>query len=568
MNITVPIIPEPMSRSKSKSKSFKQKKTIKDFNITEAENSNKQRKSSSKKNTYPFIKNLIQQKREEKNPFLQRIEALTGLLSNVKNNTELQEFEKKLNILLKDINIGQQKDATIKRALNDLQRNYRFAKRSMYVENHREEIPLSDYAYLTTYAGEMIRQIQEAPVTVADFRGSGDLEDEIKGYQIITQDDGLVPNVYNHETIIKIKTAITFFRGKMTGWIEGTGANVYQQKIIYLILSYQSDPDWDDILRSNFQQRVASAMSNSYHGYRMFLINLDSNGNISADLFTKKIKDTRLGAQILEFMSDPDDVFIVGYNRLYNILFELMGNLFLMAFVFQHWPTFTYIDQNCYWDEYKIDGSVPEKDAFAVYIGTGPLQSDNANVVNFHLDDINNGIIQQGETIRLFAPVTSASNDASVALGFADGVIIKIYCINAKSYMCVSKTANEAETFILAGDYMFLKQYPLLSDPTIIVFEFLQIETDFNGIQPDNIDQIQFNEKKKELRDEIIGSFPSFNPLDTNQESQEERSIKNTFPIGGRLTKRKQNKIKLSKKRNRKIKRRRTNKRRTIKRKI
>jgi hypothetical protein len=178
---------------------------------------------------------------------------------------------------------------------------------------------LSDYAYLTAYAGEMIRELREAPITIAGFRGSGDLEDEIKGYQIITQDDGLVPNVYNHETIIKIKTAITFFRGKMTGWVKGTGANVYQQKIIYLILSYQSDPDWDDILRSNFQQRVASAMSNSYHGYRMFLINLDSNGNISANLFTKKLKDTRLGDQIFEFMSDPDDVFIVGYNRLYNI---------------------------------------------------------------------------------------------------------------------------------------------------------------------------------------------------------------------------------------------------------
>ena len=71
-------------------------------------------------------------------------------------------------------------------------------------------------------------------------------------------------------------------------------------------------------------------MSNSYHGYRMFLINLDSNGNISADLFTKKLKDTRLGDQILEFMSDPDDMFIVGYNRLYNILSESLMYYFLM----------------------------------------------------------------------------------------------------------------------------------------------------------------------------------------------------------------------------------------------
>jgi hypothetical protein len=507
--------------------------------------------------------NDIQPSKKKPTDKIFKIKDLKDLLPNIKNEADLIEFEKKIDSLFQEIK-DNMSDAAIKREYDKFNRDYRAVKRGLYVENHREEIPLSDYAYLTAYAGEMIRELREAPITIAGFRGSGDLEDEIKGYQIITQDDGLVPNVYNHETIIKIKTAITFFRGKMTGWVKGTGANVYQQKIIYLILSYQSDPDWDDILRSNFQQRVASAMSNSYHGYRMFLINLDSNGNISANLFTKKLKDTRLGDQIFEFMSDPDDVFIVGYNRLYNILFELMGNLFLMAFVFQHWPTFTYIDQNCYWDDYKIDGSVSEKDAFAVYIGTGPLQSDNANVVNFHLDDINNGIIQSGETIRLFAPVTSASNDAEVALGFANEVIIKIYCLNAKSYMCVSKTAGEAETFILAGDYMFLKKYPLLSDATIIVFDFLQIESDFNGIQPDNIDQIQFNEKKKELRDEIIDSFPSFNPLDTNQESQEERSIYKTFSVGGRINKirTKKRRRRLTKKRNTKIKRKKTNKRR------
>jgi len=490
-----------------------------------------------------------------------KIKDLKDLLPNVKNEADLIEFEKKKETLFQEIK-DNMSDAAIKREYDNLNRDYRAVKRGLYVENHREEILLTDYAYLTAYAGNMIREIQEAPVTIADFRGSGDLEDEIKGYKIITQDDGLVPNVYNHETIIKIKTAITFFRGKMTGWVESTGANVYQQKIIYLILSYQSDPDWDDILRSNFQQRVASAMSNSYHGYRMFLINLDYNGNISANLFTKKIKDTHLGGQILEFMSDPDDIFIVGYNRLYNILFELMGNLFLMAFVFQHWPTFTYKDRGCFWDDYKIDGSVSEKDAFAVYVGTGPLQSDIANVVNFHLDDINNGIIQSGETIRLFAPVTSASNDAEVALGFANEVIIKIYCINDKSYMCVSTSASEAETFILAGDYIFLKQYPLLSDPTIIVFEFLQTESDFNGIRPENLNQEQFNQKKEVLRHEIIDAFPSFNPSDTNQESQDERPINKTFSIGGRLNKRrtKKRRRRLTKKRNRKIKRRRTNK--------
>jgi hypothetical protein len=509
------------------------------------------RKKSQKK--APFVAEHVQGLKKDIGTDLQSINVLNNLLANIRDNNELQEFEKKLNILSRGIE--QQKDATIKRAFNDLQRNYRFVKRSMYIENYTVPTPSNDYTYLTDYAGNMIRQIQESQVSVVPYRGSGELESEINGYKIITQNDGLRPNIYNHNTIIKIKTAITFFRGKMLGWAEGSAANIYQKRIIYLILSYQSDPDWDDMLRLNFQQRVASAMTNSYHGYRMFLINLDSNGNISADLFTKKLKDTRLGDQILEFMSDPDDMFIVGYNRLYNILFELMVNLFLMAFVFQYWPNFTYIDQDCYWDEYN---KVPEENAFAVYIGTGPLNSDNANVVNFHLDEIINGRYDTRQPIRLFAPVTSASNDADVALGFANGVIIKIYCINVKPYMCVSKTAGEAETFILAGDYMFLKQYPLLNNSTTIVFEFLQIESDFNGIRPNNISQIQFNEKKKELEKEIKDAFPSFNPLDANQESQDERTMDDTFPIGGRLTKRKRNRKRQTKTRNR---RRRTNKR-------
>jgi hypothetical protein len=342
-------------------------------------------------------------------------------------------------------------------------------------------------------------------------------------------------------------------------------ANVYQKKIMYLIDSYQSDPDWDDILRSSFSQRVASAMSNNFRGQRMFLINFDSDGNISANLFTKKLKDTQLGAQIKEFMSDPDDVFIVGYNRLYNILFELLGNLFLMAFVFQYWPNFTYVDRGCYWDEY---GTVPEENAFAVYIGTGRLKSDNANVVNFHLDDIIDGTYDTSQPIRLFAPVTSASNDANVAFDFAAGVIIKIYCINVKPYMCVSKSAREAETFILAGEYQYLKHYKLSANgKSVTVFEFLQIQSDFNGIRPENLNQALFNQKKEALRDEIIDAFPSFNPKDDNQESQNERTLEETFRIGG-LTKRRQLKKGTNKRRTNKRRptKKRNNRRRTNKR--
>jgi len=285
-------------------------------------------------------------------------------------------------------------------------------------------------------------------------------------------------------------------------------------------------------------------------------------GNISANLFTKKLKDTQLGEQILDFMSDPDDMFIVGYNRLYNILFELLGNLFLMAFVFQYWPTFTYVDRGCYWDEY---GTVSEENAFAVYIGTGRLKTDNANVVNFHLDDIIDGTYDTSQPIKLFAPVTSASNDANVAFDFASGVIIKIYCINVKPYMCVSKSAREAETFILAGEYQYLKHYKLSHNgKNVTVFEFLQIDTNFNGIRPENLNQELFNEKKEALRQEIIESFPSFNPKMDGQMSPK-RTTENIFSLGasmGGLTKKRPNnginKRQQSKKRNR---RRRTNKR-------
>jgi hypothetical protein len=510
-------------------------------------------KNSQKKT--PYVSQHIQNIRDTGKD-LQSIDLLNDLLSNIRDNNELKEFKKKLDILL--INIGQQKDDTIKRALNDLQRNYRFAKRSMhvkYIEPELEPEPMSmtDYGYLTDYAAKMIEQIQTIHTEhvanrwiITPYRNSrNELESEIDHYMSITERRGLYKNAYSTNAKTKIKTAISFFRHINSIWRQ-PDANVYKKKIIYLIDSYQSDPDWDDILRSNFLQRVSSAMSNNFRGYRMFLINLDSNGNISADLFTKKLKDTQLGAQILDFMSDPDDMFIVGYNRLYNILFELMGNLFLMSFVFQYWPDFTYYndidsDRNCYWDEYKLDRTVPEENAFAVYIGTGPLQSDNANVVNFHLDNIINGTYQPNKIIRIFAPVTSASNDANVAFDFAAGVIIKIYCINVKPYMCVSKSAREAETFILAGDYMYLKHFPLsYNGKRVTVFEFLQIQSDFNGISPDNINQEQFNQKKEFLRQEIIESFPSFNPKNIGQMSPK-RTTENIFSVGG-LTRRRSNK--------------------------
>jgi hypothetical protein len=431
---------------------------------------------------------------------------------------------------------------------------------------------LTDYGYLTDYANNMIAQIQQKKIAdekktgllniVKPYRGTRmGLEGEIDRYMSITESQGVYKNLYSVNTKTKINSAIIFFEFCAHD-MRKQDANVYQKKIMYLIDSYQSDPDWDDILRSGFSQRVASAMTNNFRGQRMFLINFDSDGNISANLFTKKLKDTQLGEQILDFMSDPDDMFIVGFNRLYNILFELMGNLFLMAFVFQYWPTFTYVDRGCYWDEY---GTVPEENAFAVYIGTGRLKSDNANVVNFHLDDIIDGTYDTRQPIRLFAPVTSASNDANVAFDFAAGVIIKIYCINVKPYMCVSKSAREAETFILAGEYQYLKHYKLSHNgKNVTVFEFLQIDSDFNGIRPENLNQELFNKKKEALRDEIIDSFPSFNPLDSGQESQDERTLEETFRIGG-LTKRRFNKGSkhLSKRRQTKKRnnRRRTNKR-------
>lgn len=495
-----------------------------------------------------------------------KIKDLKELLDNVKNQEDLQNFEIELNMLSKDI--GKEQDATIKREYDNLQRIYRFAKRSIYVKNiepelEQEPMSMGDYAYLTSYADNMIEQIQKKKTEeeikqsiVTPYTGSHTpYENEIDEYMSITKGRGLHKNTYSQNTKTKIKTAISFFRNINAIW--SGSADKYQQKIINSILSYQSDPDWSDVLQASFLQRREWRMNNNYHGYRLFSIKDDHTGNISIELLTK-LKDTALADQIIELMSDPDDTFIVGYNRLYNILFEFIGNLFLMAFVFQHWPTFTYPEKGCFWDEY---GSVQEESAFAVYIGTGPLQSDYANVVNFQLNDIINGIIQPGETIRLFAPVTSSSNDAEVAWGFADEVIIKIYCINVKPYMCVAKTANEAETFILAGDYQFLTFYQTsINGKDITVFEFLQMSTDFNGISPDNIDQAQIDIIKGNIDKEIKDAFPSFNPDDDDQPSQDVKGMDDIF---GGLNKRKTKKRRrrLTKKRKNNNKRRRTNKR-------
>ena len=91
------------------------------------------------------------------------------------------------------------------------------------------------------------------------------------------------------------------------------------------------------------------------------------------------------------------------------------------------------------------------------------------------------------------------------------------------------------------------------------------MSTDFNGISPDNIDQARIDIIKGNIDKEIKEAFPSFNPDEDDQPSQ---NVKGMGDILGGLNKRKTKKRRRRLTKKRKNNRRRTNKRRTIKNKI
>ena len=379
-------------------------------------------------------------------------------------------------------------------------------------------------------------------------------DEEIDNYSSISIDpDGngvLGDTNYTPAQINKIKTAIKYFRSIPP-----------ENPIKQIINSYQSDPDAEDILNSDRTERMSRATFAGYRVSRYF--NLDP----SKPFFGRDLKETGLGRAAIELMNeeDVDSSFVDGYNRFFNILFEGLVHLVIMALVFSSWPSFT------------PPFSSEEEPRISVYVGTGKAQSGEANCLNFKLAEIENGTIQPGATILVYAPVTSASNDAKVAIQkFAkpNGSIIKINLANGKSYVCVSTGRNEAETFVLAGEYQYIRQYHFRDPFPIIefyynkgrltVYEFNQLDRHFIGITSGDITQDYWNRLKTNIQSAIKSSIPELNPEIIRQKSLLRSSTKETafYANGGIKT----NKRRKSNKRRRTNKRRKSNKRKSNKR--
>lgn len=242
-------------------------------------------------------------------------------------------------------------------------------------------------------------------------------------------------------------------------------------KIIVVIDSYQADADRRDILEADYTHRLPIY----YQIGRYF--SLDPTVQ---QLFTRQLLGTGLGSEMVK-LAHPDDEddepILFGDNRIYNILFETFAHLVLIGLVFPEWPNLILVP-------------------ISVYIGTGSPNTD-ANCINFKILTI-----RPGDSIQLYAPITSASNDVRVAIKFVkpDGVIIKINLAVAegKSFMCVSSSPNEAETFVLAGTYQFVISYQVyFENKKYTVYEYNQINDDFNGITEDIVETNWENYKSK-----------------------------------------------------------------------
>jgi hypothetical protein len=319
-------------------------------------------------------------------------------------------------------------------------------------------------------------------------------------YDTMTVTSQIMQNQYPPEQKQFIVNSILFFR--FLCMIADEQINVPSinadtldviKRTIAIIKSYQADTDRRDILEAEYDHRLPLY----YQLGRYF--SLDP---AFQDLFTRDLKDTGLGAE-MKNLAHPDDeddeVTVIGENRLHNILFETLVHLVLITLVFPFWPN-------------PIPSFIP---LISVYIGTGRPDTD-ANCINFKIPQIISGQIQPGNLIQLYAPITSASNDLRVAIiKFVKpgGIIIKINLASGKTFMCVSTSPNEAETFVLAGTYQFIRSYEInFQDNPYTVYEYNQINDRFNGISED---YVQKNWKK--YRDKL--SIKSYQYAQSIEES-------------------------------------------------
>ena len=286
-------------------------------------------------------------------------------------------------------------------------------------------------------------------------------------YDSNTRSSVIKQNSYSPDQIQFIVNSILFFRflcmvvdNKLS--VGDISTIDVITKIIVTIDSYQADSDRRDILEANYTDRLPIY----YQIGRYF--SLDP---AVQQLFTRQLSGTGLGSEMVK-LAHPDDEddepILFGDNRIYNILFETFAHLVLIGLVFPEWPN-----------------PIPVfSSPISVYIGTGSPNTD-ANCINFKISTI-----QPGESIHLYAPITSASNDVKVAIKFVKpgGVIIKINLVSGKTFMCVSKSPNEAETFVLAGTYQYIRKFNVnFEDKVYPVYEYNQLNDVFNGITEENV---------------------------------------------------------------------------------
>jgi hypothetical protein len=206
--------------------------------------------------------------------------------------------------------------------------------------------------------------------------------------------------------------------------------------ILNIIGWYRSDPDRDDIIRDGLDNHkfVYYITRNIRPDWWKSFFNSDTDPS----LFVRAFIDTGLGRaqQSMAEEDDPDDRVILTNDKLYNILFSNFLFSTLAALVFPFWPI-------------KATTDIP------VYVGTGPIVSD-ANCLNFKISNI-----QPGQPIDVYAPITSSSNDKSLAVRKflkPGGVILEIILHPGSPYMCVSEEeSDERETFVLLSQYIFVK---------------------------------------------------------------------------------------------------------------
>jgi hypothetical protein len=260
------------------------------------------------------------------------------------------------------------------------------------------------------------------------------------------------PSIDVNQDQIKAMLFYRFFKNLSSGNETVEGLDIEIIKYIYYIIDlYRSDPDRDDIIRGDID----------YHKFVYYLArNINPKWWGDYPLFVREFINTGLGKTQANLAGEDEeeDRIIMTKDKLYNILFSNFIYINIAALVFPFWPI-------------KASSLIP------VFIGTGPKASD-ANCLNFKILEIDK---ETNPEIKLFAPITSSSNNKELAVRKflkPGGVILQINLLPGCSYMCVSEaSSDEAETFVLPGTYMFFEKIHVVQNgKTYDIYIFNQID--------------------------------------------------------------------------------------------